>query len=199
MAKNLDKERDELFAQHPEALASALGCYKNIVPPVKKKKARRRGTTPEGSVKDDVNAFLDSIEAFPFMPSQTFRGKRAVDYLVCWRSIYIAIETKKPGVKKGTASQEEFLKQVRDHGGWAFLVNDIETFVREFADTCRSLSIEIPAICFMTGNDLLTAVGRRAPAKSKEDWSSFRTTSESPPVSPISSDFTGGEFPSRRR
>lgn len=166
---------------------------------IKKKKRRRTGKTPEGRVKDDVNAFLDLIGAFPFMPSQTFRGKKAVDYLVCWRSIYIAIETKAPGVNKATGIQEEFLQSVRNAGGWTFLVNDIVVFVREFADKCRSCMIETPAICSMTGNDLLTALGCPKPAKSKADWSTFRTTSESPPICPISSDFMSPESKYRHR
>jgi hypothetical protein len=199
MAKNLDKERDELFAQYPEAFNSMFDQYRGLTTPVKAKRKRRTGKTPEGRVKDDVNAFLDHIGAFPFMPSQTFRGKRAVDYIVCWRGKYIVIETKKPGVKEGTANQEEFMRLAREAGGWSFLVDDIHAFVREFAAACRSCSIESPAICSMTGNALLTVLGIPLPKKSEENWSSYPTMSESPQTCPISNDFTPTASKSRRR
>jgi hypothetical protein len=113
------------------------------------KKQRRWSRTPEGKVKNAVNDFLDAIDAFPFMPMQSGMGKRAVDFIVCWRSVYVAIETKAPGrLKKVSTNQLTFLRNVIRAGGWAFLIDDVEKLKEQWAHACRLSSIPVPDICF---------------------------------------------------
>ena len=63
--------------------------------------------TPEGKVKAKVNKVLKTLGAdcWRFMPVQTGYGAPALDYLLCYRGRFIAIETKAPGGKL-TALQE---------------------------------------------------------------------------------------------
>lgn len=55
--------------------------------------------TPEGRVKRKVSAMLNGLgpECWTFMPVQTGYGKRALDYLICYRGRFFAIETKDKG------------------------------------------------------------------------------------------------------
>jgi hypothetical protein len=77
--------------------------------------------TPEGKVKAEIKAKLTELGAYFFMPVQTGYGARTVDILACIDGRFVAIEVKKPGVHKGTALQEDVLKEVRDAGGVAFV------------------------------------------------------------------------------
>jgi hypothetical protein len=82
--------------------------------------------TPEGKVKDAVKKHLDSIGAYYFMPVQTGYGETTVDFLVCHRGMFIAIETKAPGKLTPTARQARSMAKVRKAGGFAICVNDVE-------------------------------------------------------------------------
>jgi len=49
------------------------------------------------------------------------------DLVICYQGAYIVMEVKRPDrPRKGTALQEYTLGQVRDAGGWAGVVNDIQ-------------------------------------------------------------------------
>jgi len=163
------------------------------------KKRKRVGKTPEGRVKDDVNALLDHLGAFPFMPVVSFRGKRAVDYLVCWQGRYVAIETKAPGITKATGAQEQFLADVRTAGGWGFVVDSIESLAQQWYDACLLSLIQPPAIFYMSVERLKETLGIPLPKPLKDDSSSYARISESPLDCPICSGSTLQASPSPRR
>jgi hypothetical protein len=82
--------------------------------------------TPEGKVKMRVKVMLDMFDAYRFMPVQTGFGVPTLDFLVCIRGHFIAIETKAPG-KKPTERQETTIEQIKSAGGHVFVVDNDET------------------------------------------------------------------------
>ena len=153
--------------------------------------------TPEGVTKAHIKAFLKYIDAFVFMPVTSGLGAQAVDFIVCWRGIFIAIEAKAPGcMKKLTDRQRDFLQNVTKSGGIGLCVDSVELLANWWLDICRSLSIEPPDICFMTGPSLLTHLGFRLKKHSRAESLTCRTLSESRARCPISNDSTGPGSPS---
>jgi hypothetical protein len=84
----------------------------------------------EADVKADVKAYCKEIGAFYFMPVQMGYGRSAVDFLICWRGLFIAVETKKPGVTEPTARQEFTIKEIKEAGGQAIVINHVNQFKR---------------------------------------------------------------------
>lgn len=93
--------------------------------------------TPEGKVKAKVNALLKLYgnELYKFMPVPGGFGPSSLDYILCARGVFVAIETKKPGGKL-TARQEFIASQIRAASGKVFIVdNDLSLAVlRDFLD-----------------------------------------------------------------
>jgi hypothetical protein len=77
---------------------------------------------PESKVKADVKAYLTSIGAYWFMPVQMGYGASTLDFLVCYRGRFVAVECKAKG-KMPTARQRLTIKQVERNDGLAFLVD----------------------------------------------------------------------------
>ena len=84
--------------------------------------------TPEGRVKAEIKAYLNSIGAYWFMPVQTGYGTSTVDFLVCYRGYFIAIEAKAPG-KMPTKFQELTMEKIRKAGGKVYVVHDMEELI----------------------------------------------------------------------
>lgn len=81
-------------------------------------------STPEGKVKTKVRAELTRRDIYHFMPATGGYGRSGVpDIVGCYRGIFFAIETK-AGTNKPTALQERELKQIRDAGGMACVINE---------------------------------------------------------------------------
>lgn len=83
--------------------------------------------TPEGRVKDACKAFFKEIGAYFYMPVSNGMGRvGAPDFMVCWRGKFFGIETKAPG-KAGntTPNQDRELREIRDAGGEAYVVDDV--------------------------------------------------------------------------
>jgi hypothetical protein len=81
-------------------------------------------STPEGKVKTKVRAELMRRSIYHFMPATGGYGRSGVpDIVGCYRGCFFAIETK-AGNNKPTALQERELKQIRDDGGIAFVINE---------------------------------------------------------------------------
>lgn len=83
-------------------------------------------TTPEGKIKSRIKKLLNKHLVYSHMPVQNGMGTPSLDYVCCWRGLYIAIEAKAPG-KKPTKRQEKTMGQVRKAGGYAFVVHDDAT------------------------------------------------------------------------
>lgn len=94
----------------------------------------------ESDVKKALKAFLKAKGAWYFMPVPTGRGRRTVDFLICYRGYFIACETKNPSVNKPTPLQGLDLYNVRQAGGYAILENStglesIRAVFREIENT----------------------------------------------------------------
>lgn len=83
------------------------------------------GQTPEGRVKKMVKSALDTLgpDCWRFMPVQSGFGSVALDYLLCIRGRFVAIETKAPG-KKLTPLQEGTKAAMEAAGGIVLVVWD---------------------------------------------------------------------------
>lgn len=80
--------------------------------------------TPEAKVKKKIKDMLKSYGAYYAMPVAGVFGAAGVpDFLVCYVGIFIAIEAK-AGKGKTTALQDKNLRQIRDAGGHAIVVNE---------------------------------------------------------------------------
>lgn len=82
--------------------------------------------TPEGKVKAKIKKLLNKHGVYSHMPVQNGMGAPSLDYVCCFRGLYIAIEAKAPG-KKPTPRQHKTMQQIRAAGGYAFVVHDDET------------------------------------------------------------------------
>lgn len=79
-------------------------------------------STPEGKVKDLIRATLKSHSAYWHMPVQNGLGKPALDFHVCHRGRYAAVEAKAPG-KKPTPRQQQTIVEIEAAGGRVFVVD----------------------------------------------------------------------------
>jgi len=81
--------------------------------------------TPEGRVKAKVTKALKLMgkDCWRFMPVQSGYGSAALDYLLCIRGRFVAIETKAPG-NKLTAMQEGTKAAMEAAGGIVLVVWD---------------------------------------------------------------------------
>lgn len=77
-------------------------------------------------MKDEIKNLLESYgsELYYFMPVQTGYGKRGLDFFVCFKGMFIAVEAKR---SRGYAKkfQEDLIEQVRDAHGHAILCDDV--------------------------------------------------------------------------
>ena len=85
--------------------------------------------TPEGKVKADIKAYLNTIGAYYFMPVQTGYGKRTLDFLVCWKGKFYGIEAKRPGMD-ATKFQRLIIAEIERAGGEAFVADNVDTVRR---------------------------------------------------------------------
>ena len=78
--------------------------------------------TPESKVKAKVNKVLSKYpDIYKFMPVQTGYGVPSLDYLLCVRGNFVAIETKKAGGKP-TERQERTIAEILSAGGTTFVI-----------------------------------------------------------------------------
>ena len=77
----------------------------------------------EGDVKNAVKKLLATHGWFAFMPPANTYGANGISDIIAVKAgLFLAVEVK---LKKaeGSTNQEAFMKSVRDHGGFAMLVN----------------------------------------------------------------------------
>ena len=82
--------------------------------------------TPEGRVKKKVDAVLKHYgrDVYYIKPVPYGHGKSTVDYLVCVRGAFLAIETKGTPDGRPTARQASILEDITDAGGATLVVAD---------------------------------------------------------------------------
>ena len=80
--------------------------------------------TPEAKVKKRIKKLLAEYNVYYAMPIGTMFGNSGVpDFLCCVRGRFLAIEAK-AGKGRTTALQEKHLKDIREAGGVALVVNE---------------------------------------------------------------------------
>jgi hypothetical protein len=79
----------------------------------------------EKTIKNYVRKRLKELGAFQYWPVPTVWGSAGVDVLACYKSRFIAIETKAPG-KLPTVRQTLILREVEKAGGRIFLIDSAE-------------------------------------------------------------------------
>lgn len=82
--------------------------------------------TPEGVVKDACKKFLKERGAWFFMPVSNGMGQVGIpDIIICYKGVFVAIETKAPGKKlQTTANQHWVIEAIRKADGFAWVVDN---------------------------------------------------------------------------
>lgn len=93
--------------------------------------------TPEAKVKAKIKDLLKSHNAYYVMPIGTGYGNSGVpDFICCVNGQFLAIEAK-AGKNKPTALQEKNIRDIRNAGGYAMVVNEdnleeLETLIANY-------------------------------------------------------------------
>jgi hypothetical protein len=87
------------------------------------------GQTPEGKIKAMVKKALASLDPnhYSFMPVQSGFGTTGLDFFLCIRGKFIAVETKADHTKKLRPRQIGVMDQIHLAGGKVFIVYDQAT------------------------------------------------------------------------
>lgn len=85
-------------------------------------------STPEGKVKAKIKKLLNKYGAYSHMPVQNGMGAPSLDYVACYRGLFLGIEAKAPG-KKPTERQIKTMSQMRLAGGYVFVVDGDEALM----------------------------------------------------------------------
>ncbi|HEX8838232.1 MAG TPA: hypothetical protein VF748_14920 [Candidatus Acidoferrum sp.] len=90
--------------------------------------------TPEGLTKQEIKKLLDSYgdALYYFMPVQSGYGTRTIDFLICFRGRFIAVEAKREGAR-AARFQQRILDGISKAGGLAFCVDTAEELKTVFA------------------------------------------------------------------
>lgn len=89
--------------------------------------------TPEGKVKNEIKAYLDSLEGcWYFMPQMMGYGRKGIpDIIGCYKGHFFAVEVKAAGKSKATTPwQDRELALARAAGGKVCVAESVEQ-VRE--------------------------------------------------------------------
>jgi hypothetical protein len=84
--------------------------------------------TPEGKVKEACKKYLKSIGAWYFMPVSNGMGQVGIpDIICCYKSQFLAVETKAPGKRdQVTANQERVMAAIQGADGWAIVIDNVD-------------------------------------------------------------------------
>lgn len=108
----------------------------------------------ERSVKAGVTALLTEFDLWKYMAPASRFGMPALDYLVCFRGRFLAIETKRPN-KKPTPRQWETIKALRAAGATVFVVRDNDS-LRYLEKWLRCMRACLPQTAQAVYGDYLT-------------------------------------------
>ena len=93
--------------------------------------------TPEAKVKAKIKDLLKAYKAYYVMPIGTGYGNSGVpDFICCVNGQFLAIEAK-AGSNKPTALQDKNIRDIRNAGGYAMVVNEdnleeLETLIANY-------------------------------------------------------------------
>jgi hypothetical protein len=82
--------------------------------------------TPESKVKDAVKKILKKFGVHYFMPVQTGKGTRHLDFICCCWGYYLAIETKVSG-KLPSPMQDRTINTIRASQGAVLVITESNT------------------------------------------------------------------------
>jgi len=85
--------------------------------------------TPEGRVKDQIRKLLRELGVWFYQPVQNGMGQVGIpDFVCCYDGRFVAIEAKAPGkVKDVTPNQQRVIDEIREHAGFAVVVDNVES------------------------------------------------------------------------
>lgn len=91
--------------------------------------------TPEGKVKQKVREFLRARDVWFYQPVQNGMGRVGIpDFVCCYQGRFIAIETKAPGkLSTVTPNQQRVIDEIREYGGLALVIDNVESLEPVFA------------------------------------------------------------------
>jgi hypothetical protein len=86
------------------------------------------GMTPEGKVKKAIKAYFKEIGAWYYMPMSNGMGRVGCpDFIVCYRGLFLAFETKAPGkLNNVTPNQRREIDAIVLAAGVAVVVDDVQ-------------------------------------------------------------------------
>lgn len=79
----------------------------------------------EGAVKKALKQRLKDLGCYQFWPVQKGLGDKTLDVIVCYRRLFFAFETKRPG-KDMTELQSDTADAIVAAGGGVFLIDNVE-------------------------------------------------------------------------
>lgn len=81
--------------------------------------------TPEGKIKAKINKALKTVgPIFKYMPVPTGFGRATLDYLLCYRRGFVAVEAKKDAASELTPRQMITINELLAAGARVFVVYD---------------------------------------------------------------------------
>lgn len=111
-------------------------------------------TTPEGRVKAAVKALLGTLaNCWFYMPVSNGMGTHGIpDFIVCYKGVFVAIETKAPG-KLGnvTPLQRMQINRINQALGYAIAVVDVEQVRALFETIDNTIAVRHMATSRMVG------------------------------------------------
>lgn len=87
-------------------------------------RSKTKEKTVKDWVKDALKPYVDAGEAWVFMPVPYGFGKQSVDFLVCFRGWFLAIETKRPKGEHPTGRQVVTMTEIDRAHGLVILARD---------------------------------------------------------------------------
>lgn len=91
-------------------------------------------TTPEGKVKAKVSSLLKTYDTlFYTMPVPSGFGESTLDYIGCYKSLFFAIETKKPGGKP-SPRQKQTIHLMELAGARVFVIDGDVSELKSWLD-----------------------------------------------------------------
>ena len=122
--------------------------------------------TPEGKVKEEIDAYLKSLgtDCWWFKPMNMGYGKNGIpDYIICYKGFFLAPEAKRKKGGKSEAWQEDRQAEIRAAGGMSERVTTVAivkvwvTRIDEFYATLKKNSGDINKL-----HSILQGVANRA-------------------------------------
>lgn len=80
----------------------------------------------EADVKKELKSYLKAIGAWQYWPVPMRYGKRTIDCFFCYRGLFFAVETKRPGINEPTIAQDIVLRDIAAAGGGVCMENEPE-------------------------------------------------------------------------